>query len=167
MIYDSRPEQGCFGREIWVGDGSEGAEGEAPLAADALTALLAIGYEAFSGHPILPSSVMLQAAEDIAVYSLGRAIKDSEDAAEYLYSRTPRHHVNEFLRQMVGMVEDLHARGLHTPALIAEIDARVPAFAQTAIRVNNLGHYASKGQLCTAVWEELLMARSLGEVVLT
>lgn len=56
---------------------------------------------------------MSQVAEDITIYSAGRYLKDSEDIGEYLHACTNRRHINEFLRQVQVLVEDVHERGLH------------------------------------------------------
>ena len=111
-------------------------------------------------HPIPPSRVLCDARDDIAGYALSRTLKDPTDAAEYYLERTDRPHVNEFLGQLFGMLEDLHERGVTMHQLLAEIDAELPALAETAERTAMATDTTKyNGQLCTAVWQALLQER--------
>jgi len=145
-------------RQIWVGDSPELLLDNPVTPECAFSDLLVIGHETFRDRPILPSTVLSQVGADIAIYALGRSIKDPEDAAEYLLKRTQQPHVLGFLEGVFELVERAHDSGLHAKIFNTFIEGKAQHLIHVAFALHNrIDDSVTPVQFCNAVWQETIV----------
>jgi len=131
-------------RGAWVGDYPERDTSHPPELPEVVASFMAVGYETFYGRPILPSTVAVQLADDLRIFSVGRAIKDLKDVGEGIHDArkagdggTERPHVERFLDAAMWMADDVHERGLNMLEVVDVLEQEAAKMAGIAIRVHN------------------------------
>lgn len=144
-------------RQIWVGDTPELQDDLPVTAQDVYIGMLTIGQEIFQDHPVLAFTLLSQTGTDIAVYALGRSLKDPEDAAGYLLEQSQHPDLRRFLEEVLALVERAHDAGLHTEELISHIRKKVSGIVQLAFRIENrIDDAVGVNQFCAQIWQEAL-----------
>ena len=131
-------------RGLWVGDYPE-RDTQHPLEfPEVISSFMAVGYETFYGRPILPSTVAVNLAADLRVFSVGRAIKDLEDVGEGIHlaqklgeGGKERPHVEQFLDVAMWMADDVHERGLNMLEVVNVLEQEAVKMAGIATRIHN------------------------------
>ena len=128
-----------------------------PPVKEIVTAIMVAGYENLAGHPILPSSVLVEFAQDLEIYRVSRTIKSTEDTFEYFEQQMKgRPHILAFLEDAFGIIEEAYYRGVSVAGVIGQLHNSSVPLMQLAIKVSNENPDAANGTLSERTWQAAL-----------
>lgn len=141
--------------DYWEGDKEFPVDySHIPPTEEVVMALMVTSYENLAGHPILPTKVLRDFANDLEIYNMSRTIKRHDDAIEFFQKRhADRVHIVAFIESMFDIIEDVHRRGMGTDDILRGLRKRAEDLVPVSIRFNNTNPGLANGTFAERVWQ--------------